>query len=315
MSKTGLLFTVRMLCVYSLVCCITLGYAPIVYGNPLLKGIRDKASVLELMLRKPAQTTCKSYVRDAYEAFDKDEHSNSFYLLSKYIDEKCDVESVNEVVWRRFGIMYEMGIGTPQDVDIAIHYYTKSAERNDPIAQYYLGDCFIVHKNDYENGIAWLKRAAHNGEVYAQYTLGTIYDDDKKPYFNLKEAFKFFEMGAKQGDVDCSYNLGLMYYYGDGTVEDIDKAVDLLQYAAERGEEDAAHYLSGVLFNDYEPTEELLEEAYLWLEVSKHFESGLNEDGELEKRLLSKLSPELKARVDARLPKVYSEIENRKKGL
>ena len=61
--------------------------------------------------------------------------------------------------------------------------------------------------------------AAKQGDAYAQFNLGVMYDNGMGVPENDAEAVKWYRKAADQGDAGGQYNLGVMYFGGDGVPE------------------------------------------------------------------------------------------------
>ena len=81
--------------------------------------------------------------------------------------------------------------------------------------------------------------AAEQGDVEAQFVLGTKYDFGDGTIQNFVEAFKWYQMAADQGHTKAQFNLGLMYSTGDGVTQNCEKSLKWLQRAAEQGDVNA----------------------------------------------------------------------------
>lgn len=56
---------------------------------------------------------------------------------------------------------------------------------------------------------------------------------------DYKECLKWYCKAAEQGDIDAQFSLGNMYYYGEGVNLNYEKALDWYSEAAEQGHEEA----------------------------------------------------------------------------
>ena len=72
-----------------------------------------------------------------------------------------------------------------------------------------------------EKYIYWLKRAAHNGHMYAQFNFAvSLYNKG-----NFSQAVSWYKKSADQGYSGALNNLGNMYYLGEGVEQDCKKAM------------------------------------------------------------------------------------------
>ena len=113
--------------------------------------------------------------------------------------------------------MYKYGGGVPQNYEQAVKWYTKAAEQGDVYAQVSLGDMYKygedVPKNATE-AVKWYTKAAEQGDVMAQIILGGMYKYGESVPQNGTEAVKWYTKAAEQGSVTAQNNLGEMHRYG-----------------------------------------------------------------------------------------------------
>jgi TPR repeat protein len=77
------------------------------------------------------------------------------------------------------------------------------------------------------------KRLAEQGEAYAQYNLGLMYDEGEGVPENNAEAVRWYRLAAEQGYARAQSNLGFMYSNGEGVPENNAEAVRWYRLAAE----------------------------------------------------------------------------------
>ena len=112
------------------------------------------------------------------------------------------------------------------------------ASKGDEGAQLLLAYFYQKGENaprDLNKAIQWYKKAAEKGNVIAQYNLGDIYDSKK----DFTTAASWYEMAANQGDAAAQLNLGLSYYSGEGVEKNLNKALEWFEKAAKQGDKDA----------------------------------------------------------------------------
>ena len=105
------------------------------------------------------------------------------------------------------------------------------AEQGDMEAQFNMG---FAHKNGievsdagelkivthgYKEAFEWFTKAAEQGHVDAQNSLGLMCKEGLATLQNDYEAFDWFTKAAEQGHADAQNNLGLFYRDGKGTPE------------------------------------------------------------------------------------------------
>ena len=106
--------------------------------------------------------------------------------------------------------------------------------------------------------IAEIRRLADQGDVDAQFTLGTIYSFSQIIYANggragpesdPAEAAKWYRLAAGQGHAIAQNNLGGMYAYGRGVPKNDAEAVKWYRLAADQGFARAQHNLGLIYAN------------------------------------------------------------------
>ena len=108
-----------------------------------------------------------------------------------------------------------------------------------PEEQYQKGKQFYQNKN-YKNAFEWYKKAAEQGHVEAQNSLGWSY---QYSYFgvdkDLVQAAYWYRKAAEQEHAIAQYNLGFCYKYGLGVDKDLVQAAYWYHKSAENGYADA----------------------------------------------------------------------------
>jgi hypothetical protein len=131
------------------------------------------------------------------------------------------------------------GSGVPKDNVQATFWWRKGAEQGHADSQHYLGEyyaCGFGVERDYaqaafwirkaaeqpEGGeprklrmysdlVAWLRSAAGQGVVDAQYLLGWLYSNGRHVPKDFAMAEMWYRTAAEQGDTDAQLRLGLLY--------------------------------------------------------------------------------------------------------
>jgi uncharacterized protein len=108
---------------------------------------------------------------------------------------------------------------------------------------------------------------ADQGDAFAQFNLGVMYDYGQVFPKDDKEAVKWYRLAAEQGHTSAQYFLGVMYDVGSGVPEDDKEAVKWYRKAAEQGHAKAQYFLGG-MYNEGEgvPEDNLL--AYMWVNLA-----------------------------------------------
>jgi len=156
--------------------------------------------------------------------------------------------------------MLDNGQGGPQDKAQAMAYARDAAEKGEPYGMALYG--FYVVRDASAAGdldtpqpeaIAYLEKAADQGQLVAQATLGTIV------YFygthgatqDVPRAVGYIRQGAAQNDPLCLSMMGMMLVSGQNGVErDLPEGVRMLKAAAAAGKADAAGVLAMLMSGD-----------------------------------------------------------------
>lgn len=125
----------------------------------------------------------------------------------------------------------------------------QAAEEGDVSAQYELGSNYDwgwgVAK-DHQEAVKWYRLAAEQGNVEAQRSLGFKYALGQGVWEDDREAVKWWRKAAEQGDADAQDLLANMYYHSDGVPQDYREAVKWSRLAAEQGHAEAQQRLGEI---------------------------------------------------------------------
>jgi TPR repeat protein len=73
---------------------------------------------------------------------------------------------------------------------------------------------------DLAESARWLRKAAEQGEVQAQISLGTMYSKGVGVQKDSAEAVRWYRKAADQGNSVAQHNLAILYISGDGVRQD-----------------------------------------------------------------------------------------------
>jgi len=95
------------------------------------------------------------------------------------------------------------------------------------------------HKGDFKKSLKILNSISYKNESDVQNLIGCIYDNKNSPYYDLKEAKKWYKLASDQGNENAQLNLGIMYDWGgDGIDQDFKKAVKFYKLAVKHAEDE-----------------------------------------------------------------------------
>lgn len=130
---------------------------------------------------------------------------------------------------RQVGKKYDWGEGVEVNIELAKYWYTKAYENGDTEAANYLG---CLEKG--EKAIEWFKKGgAEEGNAFAQYRIGRIYQAGEGVQIDYQEALKWYELSAGNNYAPANNNLGAMYARGEGVQVNFKKAKEYFQKSLE----------------------------------------------------------------------------------
>ena len=102
------------------------------------------------------------------------------------------------------------------------------AEQGDVEAQIELSILYSVGAGvpeDQAESVAWVRRAAEQGNASGEYLLGRSYERGRGVIVaNNAEAAAWYRRAAQQGHVEAQNDLGNLYYFGNGVIQDYAEA-------------------------------------------------------------------------------------------
>ena len=116
---------------------------------------------------------------------------------------------------------------------------------------------------DLAESARWYRKAADQGNAYAQNTLGLIYDRGEGTSQDYVEAAKWYRKAADQGYAPAQFNLGVMYDKGEGVAQDYVEAIKWYRKAADKGFE-PAYFNLGVKYDNGQGVAQNFTEAVRW---------------------------------------------------
>ena len=199
------------------------------------KGGDWKISVLSLRLDTllndidTTQATSPQTIKKDYKF-----EPNTCYALSKVLTNR-----ENGSAMYVYGACLHDGGYCKKDSIESFNYMGKAASKNIPVAQFYLGECYLygygIEANK-DEGFKWIKKAADNGYVRAYSALGMCYQNGTGTEKNIEKAMEYFSKGAKVNDTGAMLMLGYNYGKGIGVKEDETKALEWFEKAANLGD-------------------------------------------------------------------------------
>lgn len=110
---------------------------------------------------------------------------------------------------------------------------------------------------DDPSALAWMTKAANQGDDEAQYQLGQYYESGRYADRDPAQAVQWYGKAADQGNIRATVALADLYMDGDQVQRDTDRALELYRKAADADDEKAevalgnAYYDGKVVAKDY----------------------------------------------------------------
>jgi len=137
-----------------------------------------------------------------------------------------------------------------EDYQEAMAWYRKAADLGSALGECALGMVYDLGMGvpvDEAEAKAWYLKAARKGDARAQFNLGNMIRAGRGGASNPSVAAKWFEAAANQGDAAAHFALGALYESGSGVQKDQGQAVEHYRDAAENGDADAQFNLANML--------------------------------------------------------------------
>jgi uncharacterized protein len=155
---------------------------------------------------------------------------------------------------------------------------------------------------DFNEGIAYLEKAAKMGYAEAYFNLGNLFKDKPFTLQNFTTAFNYYKNGADLGHVPCIYAKGYLLFKGFGCSQNYFEAISHFKVAAQKNMPQAMYFL-GLCFRNGYGIKRNTDSARFWL--SKALSNG-------EQMAIQELSSKYPENKDNSLTEFVEEL---KKGL
>jgi TPR repeat protein len=130
---------------------------------------------------------------------------------------------------------YANGWGVKKCLDEAAKFYRMAADRDDPAAQYWLFDYYLVDKQNPTEALRWLRSSVALGHPEAQCLLGRYHLSGMLVKEDTAEAFRLLRLAANQNDGLAQFQLGICYGSGTGVAKDTVEEFRLYHLGAANG--------------------------------------------------------------------------------
>ncbi len=137
------------------------------------------------------------------------------------------------------GVIYAFGFGVKPDGDKARQYLWTAVDKGDVTAMSWLSQVYssgVGELPDYAKARDLARRAAAEGNARGQYQLGFLYSQGMGGPRNEAISLKYYRMAAIQGNQLAQFSLGEAYRSGSGVRKDYREAFKWYGLAADQGE-------------------------------------------------------------------------------
>jgi uncharacterized protein len=118
-----------------------------------------------------------------------------------------------------------------------------------------------------EGHVSFPRGLAEQGDSFAQYFLGTMYEEGHRVPQDYAQAEKWYRKSAEQGFARAQYRLGVFYGLGRGVPEDFVQAEKWYRKAAEQGHA-AAQFFLGYMYTGVSGVLQDYVQAHKWLNLA-----------------------------------------------
>ena len=231
---------------------------------------------------RPDNDTFDSFITLILLTFPKECYFNKILKVAK---EKGDRDTATSAAQYNLGFMYRHGFGVDSDLNKAIIYYQKSADRGHAGAQNNLA---YIYDREQEQDIdrdlikilELYEGAANQGFASAQYNLGYLYIYGKGVPTDSRKAFKWHQKAALQEHAGAQYSLGCMYQCGQHVQVDFKKSFEYFRKAANQGHTAAQFSLGCIYYYGIGVNQNLANSLKWCLECSKNL--NIDTDGKIK---------------------------------
>ncbi len=144
------------------------------------------------------------------------------------------------------GVCYEAGLGVPQSLNDARHWYSLAAEQGNPMAALHLAMVEYREAKDPKLALAMLEQAADSGYIPARMRYALVLLKKKNcSRQDMRKAIDQLRIAGMDGCGEAAYLMGIFYASGTGVPQHNGIAVGWLEISAHAG---------------YEPAKELLDD-------------------------------------------------------
>lgn len=172
------------------------------------------ALVLTVASVAPSAAGPSQAEKDASDAFGRGDYPTALSLLRPLAAQgNADAQVL-------LGLIYDSGLGIPQDYSEAAKWYRKAADLKSVHAYYMLAVMYgLGHgvPQDYTASVAWLRQGAERADPRSQALLGLMYEFGRGVPLDYVQAYKWYSLAVAGPESQA--------WFHDGFIEKLDRVV------------------------------------------------------------------------------------------
>eukprot|EP01126_Amoeba_proteus_P062262 TRINITY_DN8436_c0_g1_i5.p1 TRINITY_DN8436_c0_g1~~TRINITY_DN8436_c0_g1_i5.p1 ORF type:complete len:597 (-),score=85.17 TRINITY_DN8436_c0_g1_i5:52-1842(-) len=166
------------------------------------------------------------------------------------------------------GTVYLIGIGeeNKMDSDKVMKWYNMAADQGNAFAQFNIGSLYDNGRGvtqDYTKAMEWYIKASDQGHALAQFKIGYLYDNGRGVTQDYTKAMEWYIKAADKAHPSAQFTIGHLYDNGRGVPQDYSKAMEWYMKAANQGLS-LAQYSIGHLYDNGQGVTQDYSKAMEW---------------------------------------------------
>lgn len=129
-------------------------------------------------------------LKKAKQHLNRKEYDSALFLFKILAANNC------KEAFDNLGDIYYFGHGISKSIDRAESYYRKGAEAGIASSQLWLGQ-ILMNRGENEEAFSWLLKSASQGQGWAQFLVGELYEKGMGTKRNMEQAIYWYRMSAK----------------------------------------------------------------------------------------------------------------------
>lgn len=222
------------------------------------RGIeKDGAKAIESYQKAIEKGNLKAYASLGWGHIEGSTFPQDLPLAIQYLQKGATLGE--KLAQYNLGYCYHGGRGVKKDFPKAVFWFKKSAEQGFALAQFSLATCYFtgdvkisstpvrpgqssktITGQNYSAAVIWYRKAAEQGYLPAQISLGVCYYNGLGVPKDMAQAAKLWADAAEKDDNDAQYRLATCYQNGTGVPQDSSQANYWFKKSAANGNKKAS---------------------------------------------------------------------------